>query len=66
MIMSWSDDEEADGDGENEFAKHIATMTGRIMSGSESSDEDLQYKEMTVSYTNQENINTDTSKQLEE
>ena len=64
--MSWSDDEEADGDGESESAKHVTAMTRRIVSESESSNEDLHYEELTVSYNNQEVINADTCKQLEE
>jgi hypothetical protein len=66
MILSWSDDEEGDGDGESESAKHVTAMTGRIVSEFESSDEYLHYKELTVSYNNQEVINADTCKQLEE
>jgi len=31
MILSWSDDEEADGGGESECAKHVTVMTGRIV-----------------------------------
>jgi len=64
--VSWSDDEEADGDGESEYAKHVTAMTRRIVSESESSNEDLHYEELTVSYNNQEVINADTCKQLEE
>ena len=48
MIVSWSDDEEADGDGESESAKHVTAMTTRIVSESESSNEYLHYEELTV------------------
>jgi len=61
MIVSWSDDEEADGDGKSEAAKHVTAMTGRIVSESESGDEEL-----TVPYNNQDVNNIDTYKQLEE
>jgi len=46
--VSWSDDEEADGDGESESAKHVTAMTTRIVSESESSNEYLHYEELTV------------------
>jgi len=41
MIVSWSDDEEVDGDGESETAKHVTAITRRIGSESESGDEVL-------------------------
>jgi len=40
MIVSWSDDEEADGDAESDTAKRVTAMTGRVESESESGDED--------------------------
>lgn len=60
MIVSWSDDEEPNGDGESETTKHVAVMTGRIVSESESGEDVLYHEELTVPY------NIDTCKQLEE
>jgi len=34
MIMSWSDDEEPDGDAESDTAKRVTAMTGRVESES--------------------------------
>ena len=66
MIVSWSNDEEADGDGESESAKHVIAMTGRIVSESDYSDEILYHEKLTVPYNNQDVNNIDTHKQLEE
>ena len=38
MIVSWSVDEDTDGDGESESAKYVTAMTERIVSESDSSD----------------------------
>jgi len=66
MIVSWSDDEDADGDGESESAKHVTTMTGRIVSKSDFSDEILYHEKLIVPYNDQDVNNIETHKQLEE
>jgi len=50
--VSWSDDEDADGDGESEFAKHVTAMTGRIVSEFDSSDEIMYHEKLTVPHNN--------------
>jgi len=66
MIVSWFDDDEADGDGESENAKLVTAITGIIMSKSEFGDEVLYHKELTIPYNNQDVNNIETFKQLEE
>jgi len=64
MIVSWSDDEEADGDEESDTTKRVTAMTGRIESESESGDEDLYYEKVIVPYSYQDINDMDTSKLL--
>jgi len=35
---------------ENEFTKHVAALTGRVLSDDEPCDEDLVYDELAVTY----------------
>jgi len=62
MIVSWSDDEEADGDVESDTAKRVTAMTGRVES--ESGDEDPYYEKVIVPYSYQDINDADTSKLL--
>ena len=62
MTVSWSDDDEPEGDGEREFAKHVTAMIGRVFSDVESCDEDLDYDELDASYKKPSDISTDTYK----
>jgi len=62
MIVSWSDDEEADGDAESDTAKRVTAMTRRVES--ESGDEDPYYEKVTVAYSYQDINDADTSKIL--
>jgi len=64
MIVSWSDDEEADGDAKSDTAKHVTAMTGRVESESESGDEDPLYEKVTVAYSYHVINDADTSKLL--
>ena len=52
--MAWFDDDGVDGDGESESAKHVTAMTGRIVSESDSSDENLYHEKLIVRYNNQD------------
>ena len=60
--MSWSDDEEPDGDTESDTAKRVTAMTRRVES--ESSDEDPYYEKVTAAYSYQDINDADTSKFL--
>jgi len=60
--VSWSDDEEEDGDVESDTAKRVTTMTGRLES--ESGDEDQYCEKVTVPYSYQDVDDIDTSKLL--
>jgi len=62
MIVSWSDDDEADGDTESDTAKRVTSMTGRVES--ESGDDDPHYETVTVPYNYQDINDVDTSKLL--
>jgi len=64
MTVSWSDDEEADGDGESDTTKRVTAMTGKIESESESGEEDLYYEKVIVPYYYQDVNDMDTSKLL--
>ena len=60
MTVSWSDDEEAYGDGESDTAKRVTAMTERIDSESESGDEFLYHEKLTIPYNYQDINNIDT------
>jgi len=62
MIVSWYDNEEADGDVESDTAKRVTAMTRRVES--ESGDEDPYYEKVTVPYIYKEINDIDTSKLL--
>jgi len=64
MIVSWSDDEEADGDAKSDTAKRVTAITGRVESEFESGDEDPYYEKVTVAYSYQDINDADTSKLL--
>ena len=66
LNVSWSDDDESEGDEGKESVKHVAVLTSRISSDNESCDEDLAYDELIVSHKKLNDRNTDTCKQLEE
>jgi len=59
MIVSWSYDEEADGDAESDTTKRVTAMTRRVES--ESGDEDPYYEKVNVAYSYQDINDADTS-----
>jgi len=50
LIVSWSDEDDSEGEVENEYAKLVKALTGRCISDSESCDEELAYEELAASY----------------
>jgi hypothetical protein len=64
MIVSWSDDEGTDGDGESDDAKRVNAMTGRVESESESDNEDPIFEKVTVPYCYQDINDANTSRRL--
>jgi len=48
--LSWSDGDDSEDEVENESAKHFTTLTGRVLSDTESYDEELSYDELAISY----------------
>ena len=49
MIISWSDDDESEGDGERDSTKHVAALTGRVFTVAETCDEDVAHDKLVVS-----------------
>ncbi|MCI62321.1 gag-pol polyprotein, partial [Trifolium medium] len=50
LTVSWSDEDESEGDVESEAAKHITALTGICMSDAESCDEEISYDDLAASY----------------
>jgi len=50
LAVSWSDGDDSEEDVEGESAKHVTALTGRIMSGTESYDEEISYDELAIIY----------------
>jgi len=50
LAVSWSDGDDSEDEVITESTKHVTSMTGRIMSDTESYDEELSYEELVVSY----------------
>lgn len=48
--MSWSDEDESEGEGKNEQGQHVAALTRRVTSDAESCDEELTYDNLAASY----------------
>jgi len=66
VTISWTDDDESEGDGERESTKHIAALSSRVVSDAKSGNEDLAYDELPMSHITLSIKNTNTCKQLEE
>jgi len=65
LAVSWSDGDDSVEDVESESTKHLTTLTGRIMSDTESYDEELSYDELVISYNELIAKNADMSQMLE-
>ncbi|MCI42232.1 gag-protease polyprotein, partial [Trifolium medium] len=50
FTVSWSDEDESEGEMESESAKQITALTGICTSDAESCDEELTYDELAASY----------------
>lgn len=50
LAVSWSDEDNWEGEVENEYAKNVTALTGVYMSDDESGDEELSYEELVISY----------------
>ena len=48
--MSWSNEDNSEGEVENEYAKNVTALTGIYMFDAESGDEELTYEELAISY----------------
>jgi len=65
LVVSWSDEDESEGEVENESAKHVSALTGRVMSDTESCEEEMSYDELAISNNELISKNTDISQMLE-
>jgi hypothetical protein len=50
LVVSWSDEDNSEGEAENESANHVSALTGRIMSDIESCEEEMSYDDVAISY----------------
>jgi hypothetical protein len=48
--VSWSDGDDLDDEVKAESANHFSDLTGRIMSDTESCEEEISYDELAISY----------------
>jgi len=64
MIVSWSDDEEANGDAESDTVKRVTARTGRVESKPKFGDEDPYSEKVIVAYSYQDINDVNTSKLL--
>jgi hypothetical protein len=65
LVVSWSDRDDSEDEVENESAKHVTALTGRVTSDTKSYDEELSYEELVVSYNELIAKNTDMSQMIE-
>lgn len=50
LVVSWSNEDNSEGEVENEYAKNVTALTGIYMSDAESCDKELTYEELDISY----------------
>jgi len=50
LVLSWSDGDDYDDDVKVESASCVSALTGRIMSDTESCEEEMSYEELAMSY----------------
>jgi len=50
LVVSWSNEDNSEGELENEYAKDVTTLTGVYTSDVESGDKELTYEELVISY----------------
>jgi len=66
LAVSWSDDGEANRDGESDTGKQVNVMTSRIITESEYGDDVVYHEELTGCHSKQDDNNIDMCRQLEE
>jgi len=49
LVVSWSDGDDSDEEVKAESANHVSALTGRIMSNTESCEEEMTYDELAIS-----------------
>jgi len=50
LVVSWSDGDDFEDEGKTKSANHVSALTSRIMSDTESCEEEMTYDELVVSY----------------
>jgi len=66
LVMSWSDGDDSDNEVKVEFSNHVSALTGRIMSDTESCEEEMTYNELAISYYDLMAKNIELTEKVEE
>ena len=66
LVVSWSDRDDSDEEVKVEFVNHVSTLTGRIMSNTESCEEEMSYDELVISYYDLTAKNVELTQKVEE
>ena len=66
LVVSWSDGDDSDEEVKAEFANHVSALTDRIMSNTESSEDEMSYDELAMSYYDLIAKNAELTQKVEE
>jgi len=66
LVVSWSDGDDSDDEVKTESANHVSALTGRIMSDTESCEEEMTYYELVILYYDPIAKNTELTQRVEE
>jgi len=66
LAVLWSDGDDSDDEVKTESANHVSALIGRIMSDTESCEEDMTYDELVISYYDLITKNTELTQKVEE
>jgi len=65
LVVSWSDGDDSDDEVKTESANHVSALTSRIMSDTESCEEEMTYDELAMSYYDLIAKNTELTQRFE-
>jgi hypothetical protein len=66
LDVSWSDRDDSDDEVKAESANHVSALAGRIMSDTESCEEEMSYDELAISYYDLMAKNSELTQKVEE
>jgi len=66
LAVSWSDGDDSDDEVKAESGNHVSALTGRILSDTESCEEEMSYDELSISYYDLIAKNADLTQRVEE